>query len=1117
MNLTKIKKVISEWEEKTGEKITPADLKKYLHSEVIDAYFKKVDDTEHGIDLGEDYANIETKFDDEEVTVPVGNSADILHAPVTDAELAAVKAMTHNTRKELKIKINQIDLRTVYPPDGQRRGFTCPICGNGSGHNGDGVVIKRKDDGDDWYFIHNCYKQRDFQGTLFSVIAKENNLHYSRDFFKILAIGQRFIDAAQSSDVQDLPFISYKKEYPPEQIAMRKADIIAAQKNIVNLPTADNRNLTLQTLQELGFGYIENWIYSGRRLDNQWTALTTPRLIAPCSDCEYNSILLKSARDKFHWLDKSMNEGAKGIFHFDGITADAVNIIVEGEIDCASIYQAGYHNVAAMGGKGGYKKLIQRLNEKFPNKTDRLQIPFLVLLDNDNGGNEQDKADSQKVADALINEGYPATYAFLSDAATKVDANDVLCNEGVDALKSKIEQKAGNARDELLQLQTQLEKEIEFVDKISDWRECYGEIDSAVIKELKTGIEYLEGFNAKDLTVEIVRNSKTIKYLAACYEYNFSDIAEKFIGKAIMAKLPNISRCKIEDEVSRIRTQIRKAQKRFSDAQKEKAYYEKIRQAGIASQAFKDAQRKSYTELMKLPPSIERDEEIYSILRNVCDWKCDIHTHTKEYIKGTDKNLHIIFEGDPNLKGLIGYNEFADNFFLLKKPSWVGSYANSEWTDADDANLRIYLRRHYGEFSNNKLVEDYIISYGRQNAFHPVKKYLESLKWDGQSRAESFFIKFLGVEDTAYSRAITRNWLLGAVSRIYYPGCNFQNALVLRGNQEIGKGTFALHSSTDDPHAVDDIQVGWIIEMEEFSAGRKSEINALKSFISRQCDTRRAAYERHAKQTPRHCVFCITVNDENFLRDQTGNRRYRILECKNTKEDFQRLSDELTDEYIGQVWAEVMTIFKAEFSTSFDEKKLELPPEIKTQADEVAEIYTFNDGMQDEISAFLDKKILPEFIWDVLTKEERRKFFVDANIKLDTTEINFRWRANFPKAAQSQINRLDNYIRYNSESMRKITIGEQTLYCFYGSVYRLHVCAAEIFIECFGIDSRKNNVRRIYEVLAKMGNWEKGTSRLQGRDIAYKDQKSFYVRKENPNPPPGQMEQFMNELAGVDE
>ena len=111
-----------------------------------------------------------------------------------------------------------------------------------------------------------------------------------------------------------------------------------------------------------------------------------------------------------------------------------------------------------------------------------------------------------------------------------------------------------------------------------------------------------------------------------------------------------------------------------------------------------------------------------------------------------------------------------------------------------------------------------------------------------------------------------------------------------------------LTENVEDSHTADAIKKDWIVEIKEMSAMRKAEINAVKAFIERSSETRREAYARHATTTYRHCVFVITVNDSEFLRDVTGNRRYLILHCNSQMFDY---VEGLTKEYIDQVWAEV--------------------------------------------------------------------------------------------------------------------------------------------------------------------------------------------------------------------
>ena len=202
---------------------------------------------------------------------------------------------------------------------------------------------------------------------------------------------------------------------------------------------------------------------------------------------------------------------------------------------------------------------------------------------------------------------------------------------------------------------------------------------------------------------------------------------------------------------------------------------------------------------------------------------------------------------------------------------------------------------------------------------------------------------------------------------------DFKQALELLPTKALGgEWAIKLTSSLDDPHAIDDIQEAWIVEIEELAAARKAEINAVKSFISRSKDTARLAYEHRSADLPRHCVFCITVNDNQFLRDQTGNRRFKILACRN---DMYRTGAEFNSDTAAQIWAEVMIWYREIFANGFDEKKLELSYEINIQAEQIARQYLAVDETAEEIYSFVETPIPPQVFWQLMTRAERTKFF----------------------------------------------------------------------------------------------------------------------------------------------
>ena len=528
----------------------------------------------------------------------------------------------------------------------------------------------------------------------------------------------------------------------------------------------------------------------------------------------------------------------------------------------------------------------------------------------------------------------------------------------------------------------------------------------------------------------------------------------------------------------------------------------------------------SGSETRKQMNDDEREEpaDLYAAIRNQCKWSRDKNGYPTK-IKSDVYNYKIVFEQDPNLRGLFGRDDFRQETIFLKRATWHNKNLplKDTWDDSDDAELRLYLAEHYAEMGTPQRTLDFVIRTARENSFHAIRNFFEGLpKWDGVERAETIFIKFLGAEDTRYTREITMHFLFGAIARAFYPGCDFQSVVVLQGPQGIGKSRvlrmlggkhgvnpkgdswhIALRDQLDDSHAVDAMRKGWVIEIEEFAACSRADVNSMKGVLSSDDVTRRFAYERHAKTIKAHWVFAATCNDDAPLRDQTGNRRFLPIKCNNKEST---IVEGMTPEYIRLVWAEAYHKFLELFPTveAFDADKLRLPPDLQAQAAKIAEGITQDDGLATEIKGFLERKIPPLAIWYLLTKEERRKFFTEGSITLldCVADLNKRARAKYGRNAQSYIDDLDRIFNSNDIVIRKVTIkrGDDSLdeYHIYGTEERQHICAAEIFNECFGQDNRKR-MPRINETLALLEGWKAG-ERLQKIDPAYPDQKKPYYR-----------------------
>ena len=265
-----------------------------------------------------------------------------------------------------------------------------------------------------------------------------------------------------------------------------------------------------------------------------------------------------------------------------------------------------------------------------------------------------------------------------------------------------------------------------------------------------------------------------------------------------------------------------------------------------------------------------------------------------------------------------------------------------------------------------------------------------------------------------------------------------------------------------------------------------------------------------AKRIFRHCVFAITVNDEHFLIDMTGNRRYLILHCNSPKFSYVK---GLTDEYISQVWAEVYQRY-CEFRESNSdlsekafvdilEKKLQLSDDAQIQGEKIADTYLRDDGLTGEIEAFINTKIPHSVIWDLLSKEERRKFFANGgNLPIfggkDELIIRRKTRGGRNKNVDADIKKIDELLSPQNDQKLYRKIADNQI-VIYGSEYRQHICAAEIFNECFDNDKRKS-MTRIHEILATLSQWQPGKM-LSGYNSCYGMQRKVFYRTVQPEEP----------------
>lgn len=356
----------------------------------------------------------------------------------------------------------------------------------------------------------------------------------------------------------------------------------------------------------------------------------------------------------------------------------------------------------------------------------------------------------------------------------------------------------------------------------------------------------------------------------------------------------------------------------------------------------------------------------------------DSWTKHLEYTKQgkLEKNAHnvkLILKNDPMLKGAFAYDDFAHRPVLKKDLPWRSEERGKFWQDADDSGLRNYLSSIY-EITGPGVIRDAFNEVLIQNAYHPVRDYLNGLIWDGIERLDTLFIDYLGAEDCDYTRAITRKSLTAAVKRVMEPGCKFDYIVVLVGAQGIGKSLILNKlggqwfsdsiSTVQGKEAYEQLQGMWILEMGELWATRKADVEAIKLFLSKQSDNFRVAYGHHTTVFPRQCVFFGTTNDKEFLRDKTGNRRFWPLEV-GVYERKLSLWKDFDQVVIDQIWAEAVDSYQSG-------ELLYLVGDLEAEAIERQELHTEESSKAGLIREYLDL-LLPDN-WTECDIAARRRF-----------------------------------------------------------------------------------------------------------------------------------------------
>lgn len=295
----------------------------------------------------------------------------------------------------------------------------------------------------------------------------------------------------------------------------------------------------------------------------------------------------------------------------------------------------------------------------------------------------------------------------------------------------------------------------------------------------------------------------------------------------------------------------------------------------------------------------------------VDDWESLFQYSNGGQVLSNISNIKLILDHDPNFKDVIGYCNFSYRIMKRKMPPFKAA-SLGEWTDGDTERLRLYISDIYRLSPKTADVMGATLVHAEENAFHPVRDYLGTLKWDGKKRVGSWLTTYLGVEATDYSTLVGTFFLVGAIARVMRPPVKVDNVLILEGSQGLGKSTCLANLFgewfTDTAMALGEKDTfqqmagTWGIELAELDAFNKAESTKAKQFFGSQEDRYRPAYGRITQSFPRQCVFVGTTNQDKYLKDSTGNRRYWPVTCTKINKDAVKKDRD-------QIWAEALYLF----------------------------------------------------------------------------------------------------------------------------------------------------------------------------------------------------------------
>lgn len=311
---------------------------------------------------------------------------------------------------------------------------------------------------------------------------------------------------------------------------------------------------------------------------------------------------------------------------------------------------------------------------------------------------------------------------------------------------------------------------------------------------------------------------------------------------------------------------------------------------------------------------------------------------------------------ESNDKMILDYNKLSKHFGdrirlnLLSKRIEVNEIVIS----LDRAKLQLAVRHGISLYSCREDIQDILVELAEQNQYSPIEEYLRKLPKPADTSAlDNLAEKYFGIKGKMY-QIFVRKTLIGAVARALRPGCKLDTALILQGKQGFKKSTFfktlAGDYFDDSLGAVSDkderlkLHRAWFVEWSELeSIFKRRDVSQTKAFLSSAVDAIRPPYCRDTQDFKRSSIIVATTNKDEFLSDETGNRRFWICPIKKL------IPIELLKKERDAIWAAAVLAFE-----SGEEWWLEYDEEIA--AETLAEEFQTSDPWQEPIASYIENR-----------------------------------------------------------------------------------------------------------------------------------------------------------------